>query len=166
MQTILVTGATGTLGRWVVRKLVQKEHQTRILTRNANASAPAGVQISVGDLGSQSAINQATRGAHCIIHCAHNPARAIEDIESTQALLNVAAKNRVSRFVYISIVGVDRASAPYYKTKYRIEQIVTFRSVDPKDTPWIAWTGETHLSPEHRYGKITWREYLRRAYDR
>jgi uncharacterized protein YbjT (DUF2867 family) len=48
---ILVTGATGTVGRQLVNQLVQTGHHVRALTRNpAKANLPAGVEIVVGDL--------------------------------------------------------------------------------------------------------------------
>ena len=34
------------------------------------------------------------------------------------------------------------------------------RSVDPKSSSWVAWTGEAHLCPKHRYGKVTWQQFL------
>lgn len=48
---ILVTGATGTVGRHVVNQLIQAGHQVRALTRNpAKAKLPAGVEVVAGDL--------------------------------------------------------------------------------------------------------------------
>jgi hypothetical protein len=31
------------------------------------------------------------------------------------------------------------------------------------DLPWHAWTGEIQLCTERRYGRMTWREYLRQS---
>jgi uncharacterized protein YbjT (DUF2867 family) len=50
-MTILVTGATGTVGRQVVGRLVQAGQQVRAVTRNPKAAGlPAGVQLVEGDL--------------------------------------------------------------------------------------------------------------------
>jgi hypothetical protein len=46
------------------------------------------------------------------------------------------------------------------------ESHAAIRSIDPKGSRWLAWTGETHLCPERRYGRVKWREYLRREYGR
>ncbi|WP_327287363.1 SDR family oxidoreductase [Streptomyces sp. NBC_01198] len=50
-QKILVTGATGTVGRQVVTELLARGHAVRALTRDASAAAfPAGVEVFEGDL--------------------------------------------------------------------------------------------------------------------
>ncbi|MFE6286637.1 NAD(P)H-binding protein [Streptomyces sp. NPDC057877] len=50
-QKILVTGATGTVGRQVVTELLARGHQVRALTRTPeNAAFPAGVEVVQGDL--------------------------------------------------------------------------------------------------------------------
>ena len=50
-MTILVTGATGTVGRHVVEQLVQSGQTVRALTRDpAGVTVPAGVEIVGGDL--------------------------------------------------------------------------------------------------------------------
>ncbi|WP_309060761.1 NAD(P)H-binding protein [Streptomyces sp.] len=50
-QKILVTGATGTVGRQVVAELLARGHAVRALTRNAAAAGfPADVEVVQGDL--------------------------------------------------------------------------------------------------------------------
>ncbi|WP_031485465.1 SDR family oxidoreductase [Streptomyces bicolor] len=50
-QKILVTGATGTVGRQVVAELLARGHSVRALTRDAaKADFPAGVEVVQGDL--------------------------------------------------------------------------------------------------------------------
>ncbi|MFD6169204.1 NmrA family NAD(P)-binding protein [Streptomyces coeruleorubidus] len=50
-QKILVTGATGTVGRQVVAELLARGHEVRVLTRDASKAAfPAGVEVVEGDL--------------------------------------------------------------------------------------------------------------------
>jgi uncharacterized protein YbjT (DUF2867 family) len=123
MATVLVTGGTGNLGRVVVRKVVERRDQPVILTRNAHSEVPAGARLLIGDLAMQSDLDAATRSVDSIIHCASKPTQASQDIEGTRSLLESAGRNGVRRFVYISIVGVDRPSAPYYQTKYEVEKL-------------------------------------------
>ncbi|MGM0851380.1 MAG: SDR family oxidoreductase [Bacillota bacterium] len=50
-MTILVTGATGTVGRQIVKQLIDKGEKVRSLSRNAeNSKLPDGVQLVSGDL--------------------------------------------------------------------------------------------------------------------
>lgn len=49
-MTILVTGATGTVGRHIVEQLVERGEHVRALTRNPRATFPDGVEVAVGDL--------------------------------------------------------------------------------------------------------------------
>jgi uncharacterized protein YbjT (DUF2867 family) len=50
-MTVLVTGATGTVGRQVVEHLIQAGEPVRALTRNpAKANLPVGVEVIAGDL--------------------------------------------------------------------------------------------------------------------
>jgi uncharacterized protein YbjT (DUF2867 family) len=50
-ETILVTGATGTVGRHLVARLIEEGHKVRALTRNpATAGLPDEVDVLAGDL--------------------------------------------------------------------------------------------------------------------
>ena len=50
-MTILVTGATGTIGRQVVEQLTKRGADVRVLVRDpAKANFPAGVTVVQGDL--------------------------------------------------------------------------------------------------------------------
>jgi uncharacterized protein YbjT (DUF2867 family) len=129
MATVLVTGGTGDLGRSVVRKLIQQGDVPRILTRNASATAPVSAQLFPGDLANQTGIENATGGADFVIHCASNPLKPTEDLEVTRALLETAARQGVQRFIFISIVGVDRPGYPYYELKRNVEQLVDGSSI-------------------------------------
>ncbi|MEK4439058.1 NAD(P)H-binding protein [Paenibacillus sp. FSL K6-2862] len=62
-MTILVTGATGTVGRHVVAQLVQKGEQVRAVSRNpAKANLPEGVKVVAGDLNEPDTLQTALEG--------------------------------------------------------------------------------------------------------
>ncbi|UHA72490.1 NmrA family NAD(P)-binding protein [Paenibacillus sp. 481] len=62
-MTILVTGATGTVGRRVVDELLQRGQKVRALTRNAlHENLPAGVEVVEGDLSDPSTLAAALDG--------------------------------------------------------------------------------------------------------
>lgn len=62
-QRILVTGATGTVGRQVVAELLARGHAVRALTRDpAKAAFPAGVEVVHGDLAEPDTLVPALEG--------------------------------------------------------------------------------------------------------
>ncbi|WP_405600264.1 NAD(P)H-binding protein [Streptomyces sp. NBC_01410] len=62
-ENILVTGATGTVGRQVVTELLARGHRVRALTRDpAKAEFPAGVEVVRGDLTDPDSLAPALEG--------------------------------------------------------------------------------------------------------
>ncbi|NEE43160.1 NAD(P)H-binding protein, partial [Streptomyces sp. SID8455] len=62
-MTILVTGATGTVGRRVVEQLLERGEHVRALTRDpARAEFPAGVEAVRGDLADPASLEGALEG--------------------------------------------------------------------------------------------------------
>ncbi|WP_440104668.1 SDR family oxidoreductase [Streptosporangium sp. H16] len=63
-MTVLVTGATGTVGRPLVEQLLAAGHRVRALTRNpAKANLPAGAEVVAGDLADTTTLPGAFSGA-------------------------------------------------------------------------------------------------------
>jgi len=123
-MNVLVTGGTGTLGRHVVMLLRQSGHRARILSRE-----PRGhVDAVRGDLKTGEGVAKAVNGMDSIVHAAsatREPlaGRAV-DVRGTRRLLTMAKHAGISHVVFISIVGVDRVSYPYYWTKLAAEKVV------------------------------------------
>lgn len=115
MATIVVTGATGTLGRPVADQLQGEGHQVRPASRH-----PAGDDTAPVDLGSGQGLAEVLQGADTIVHCASSPTGG--DITATRHLIAAARAARVQHLVHISIVGCDRVPLGYYKTKHVVEQ--------------------------------------------
>src|SRR5215470_9551251 len=65
---VLVTGATGRVGRAVVDLLVDVGVPVRVLTRRADAAAmlPANVEVATGDLTVPDSLDVALRGAGAV----------------------------------------------------------------------------------------------------
>jgi uncharacterized protein YbjT (DUF2867 family) len=118
---ILVTGGTGILGSRVVGRLRSAGTEPRVLSRSGR---PGPVK---GNLLTGEGLAEAVRGVDTVVHCASSPfwkARQT-DVEGTRRLLDAAAAAGVSHFVYISIVGIDRAqSYPYYRVKLETERLI------------------------------------------
>ena len=113
MTTILVTGGTGTLGRLVTERLRADGHEVRVLTRH---SQPYGVDLRAGGAG----LDAAVAGVDTIVHCASTPTGG--DEKAAAHLIAAARRAGVAHLVYISIVGIDRVSFPYYRAKLAVEK--------------------------------------------
>ncbi len=120
-MVILVTGATGTLGRLVVDELRARGHDVRALSRRPH-EPEAGVTWFTGSLENGTGLAAATDGVDVIVHAASNTKKAGKgDVESTRNLLAVAGDAHV---LFVSIVGVDRLPWGYFQVKWEVEQLV------------------------------------------
>src|SRR5690606_14151898 len=68
---VLVTGATGFIGRHLVRYLTAQGHGVRALVRRPDPSLLAdGAELAVGDLTRADAVSAAVQGMEAILHLA------------------------------------------------------------------------------------------------
>lgn len=122
-MTILVTGATGRVGRHLVQQLVQRDAKVRVLTRNpASADFPAAVEVMQGDLLDLAALRRAFSGVSTLFLL-----NAVTGDEFTQALitLNIARESGVERVVYLSVFGADSAvNVPHFAVKFGAERML------------------------------------------
>ena len=122
-MTILVTGATGTIGRQVVDQLVKRGADARALVRDpAKANLPAGVAVSQGDLLDVDSLRGAFSGVSTLFLL-----NAVVPDEFTQALtaLNLAREAGIERFVYLSVIHSDRyVNVPHFAGKFGVERMI------------------------------------------
>jgi uncharacterized protein YbjT (DUF2867 family) len=130
---VLVAGATGQLGRVIVRKLVASGRRVRALARNPArlAELAPGAEAAAVDLLDVPKLNEACRGVDQIIATANNnmgkgassPTRI--DLPSYQNLCAAARNAGVRRLVYVSYEGV-RQDAPVdiFRVKWYIEDAI------------------------------------------
>jgi uncharacterized protein YbjT (DUF2867 family) len=117
---VLITGATGTLGRKVVGAATEAGHHVRAMSRHSHVGY-TGLHWAQGDLLANTGVDAAVDGMDVIVHCATQGTRD-KDVASAENLITAARKARVPHIVYVSIVGIDRIPLPYYKTKLRVER--------------------------------------------
>jgi uncharacterized protein YbjT (DUF2867 family) len=117
---ILVTGGTGTLGRVVVQRLVAQSRPVRVLSRGPPPAEPGPAEWAIGDLKTGRGVGAAVAGADVIVHCA----TGLGDVGAAQHLIASARRAGSPHLTYISIVGVDRTPAGYYKSKLKVERLV------------------------------------------
>src|SRR5258707_789919 len=102
---ILVTGGTGTLGRFVVPRLRDAGCDVRVLSRGRR-DAGDGIEFLTGDLATGEGIERAVDGAETILHCAGS---AKGDEEKARNLVRASARAGTAHRVYISGAGANLA---------------------------------------------------------
>lgn len=122
-MTILVTGATGRVGRHVVQQLVNRGADVRVLSRDpAKAEFPAGVQVVKGDLLDIASLRTAFSGVSTLFLL-----NAVTGDEFTQALvtLNIAREAGIDRLVYLSVIHADGfVNVPHFAVKFGAERML------------------------------------------
>src|SRR6266702_1578708 len=122
-MTILVTGATGTVGRQVVEQLVKRGADVRALARDpAKATFPAGVTVVQGDLLDVDSLRGALSGVSTLFLL-----NAVVPDEFTQALiaLNLAREAGIERIVYRSGIHSDvYVNVPHFAGKFSVERML------------------------------------------
>lgn len=124
----LVTGATGGLGRRIVRSLRERQMPVRAfvrLTSRYSELEHRGAEIFIGDLQQDKDIEKACRGVQYIIsaHGGEGNAQAL-GYRANIELIDRAKEAGVQHFVFISVLGVDRGyeDAPSFKAKREVEK--------------------------------------------
>ncbi len=129
-----MAGATGFIGRNLVRVLLEKGHKVRCLARSENSAEKCrarGIEPFAGDIGKPETLHGAMEG----ISIAVNLTGIIEEkggqtfetvhIEGTKALAKEASKAGVGHFIQQSALGADMNSrARYHSTKAKGERAV------------------------------------------
>jgi len=144
---ILVTGATGFIGSYLLPLLLEDGAAVRVLVRSPQLLAPAlraRLEVVEGDIRDRDAMRRAVTGADTVLHLAacarawmhdRDAYRAI-NVEAVESLLDAAYRSDVRRMVHVSTIltlppfkaapvrGEAARPSPYEKTKREGEQLV------------------------------------------
>ncbi len=110
---VLVTGANGLLGSYVVKELLARYYKVRVMVRpESNLAALKGLPVEyfMGQLTLQKDVEKAVAGCAHVIHVAalaiHKPTRLDAfrkiNIDSTRYITEACKKSGVERMVYVS----------------------------------------------------------------
>jgi uncharacterized protein YbjT (DUF2867 family) len=125
-MTVLVTGASGTLGAAVLPRLAAEGYDVRPTSRHARPG------WWVADLASGAGVAESVRGVDTVVHLASGSGKNRDtDIEGTRRLVAAAHEAGVRHLLYVSIVGIERVPISYYRTKLAAEERVRAGAV-----PW------------------------------
>jgi uncharacterized protein YbjT (DUF2867 family) len=122
----LVTGATGDLGRRIVRELRLRDVAVRAFVRLMSNYAELehrGADVFIGDLERERDIQKAVQDVQFVIS-AHGGNSEALDYRANIDLIDAAKLEGVQHFVFISVLGVDRGyeEAPVFKAKREVEK--------------------------------------------
>ncbi len=136
---LLLTGATGTVGRALLSRLTADGTAVRCLVRDPRRLGleRVRVQIALGDLGDHLSFRHALRGVDTVVHLASvirdQPHGSIEELSgvATWRLVQAAERAGVSRFVFFSTLGAStRSRARLMRAKAIAERAVLASSLE------------------------------------
>ncbi|UVM70173.1 NmrA/HSCARG family protein [Pseudomonas alvandae] len=128
-MSILITGATGTIGSLITARLAEQGADVKALVRQpGKREFPAGVTEVVGDLTDVTSMRAALASVRTLFLL-----NAVTPDEMTQALiaLNLAREAGIERIVYLSVIHADKfTNVPHFTGKHTVE-----RMIDSLDIP-------------------------------
>ncbi len=163
---ILLTGATGTVGSALLRRLVASGESVRCLVRDPKrlGGERVRVQLALGDLGDPASFRNVLRGVDTVIHLAASirdqPRGSIEELSAvaTLRLVRAAEQQGASRFLYFSALGAGPASRTrFFRAKALAREAVERSSLETyvfepsivyaPDDPWMTLLHRLGLLP-------------------
>jgi UDP-glucose 4-epimerase len=137
-QTVLVTGATGFIGRSLMQRLLEKRMRVHTLSRTLPAVGPEQAEgvFFQGDIADSALLAKACAGVDTVFHLAgyahvnqHDAAELQRiNVEGTRALLNAAIAAGVRRIVFFSSIladpGLNPEGSAYGRSKLAAETLL------------------------------------------
>jgi NADH dehydrogenase len=134
MKKVLITGATGFVGGYVVDELLKAGHEVTALVRNPKKAAAlerSGIALAQGDVLDPASIESAASGRDVLVHLVgiirEKPGAGFEQMhhQATVNAVRAAAACGMERFVHMSALGTrPHARSRYHQTKWKGEEAV------------------------------------------
>ena len=137
---ILVTGATGTVGRALLPRLLERGDEVRVLVRDPRGLGRLRVEVRITlgdlvDLSDRRVVRQALRGIDTVIHLAaairDQPRAPVEELNglASARLLRGAERASVGRFIFFSAIGATE----FQRTRFFRAKALAERAVIDSD---------------------------------
>lgn len=155
--TVLITGATGYLGRPLSQQLVERRHRVLALARPGSAHKLAAGEPVIADIFAPTSYAGAIPVAATIVHLvgtAHpHPRKARQfveiDLASVRAVLEAAAQAQVQHFIYVSVAHPAPLMHAYIEARCAAEQLIRASAISATILrPWYV------LGPGHRWAYL------------
>jgi uncharacterized protein YbjT (DUF2867 family) len=133
---VLVSGATGFVGREVVKELVARGHEVRALVRRGSEKKlpeRTGIEIHPGDCLARDAVFAAAAGCDALIHLVgiirEFPGRGVTfervHVQATRNVVDAGQAAGARRYLHMSALGArPRYADPYHLTNYQADEYV------------------------------------------
>jgi uncharacterized protein YbjT (DUF2867 family) len=162
---ILLTGATGTVGSALLRRLTAAGERVRCLVRDPKRLGPerVRVQIALGDLADPSSFRNALRGVDTVVHLAASirdqPRGSIEELNAMATLRLVRGAERAGarRFLFASALNASLQSPTrFFRAKALARRAVEAAALETTVfSPSIVYTpGDPWLTLLDRLGHL------------
>jgi uncharacterized protein YbjT (DUF2867 family) len=135
---ILVTGASGFVGRHVVQALLAAGKDVLALVRDPKKGGSLGSELVEGDMTDAASLRRAVEGADAVIHLVAVRQGKEERFQRVMVqggadLIAAAKEAGIRRFVLMSALGTREDTKdllPYYRAKWDVEQLVQASGID------------------------------------
>ena len=139
---VLLTGATGYVGSYILRELLRRDHTPRCLVRGSAddlAVQDDAIEPVRGDITDPASLDDAVEGCDAVIHLVgileERPSQGVTferiHVGGTRHVVAAARAAGVDRFVHMSANGArPEGGTAYQRTKWRAEQLVTDAGFD------------------------------------
>ena len=141
---VFITGGTGFIGTYLMKRLLQTKHQLLCLARKTSDTTflkEAGIDILIGDVTDKSSLLKGMEGCDCVLHLASSfvlwfpDNRIFHDVNvtGTRYIMESVLEKSVSKVVYVSSAAIwgnaeglitektrvgNKRPSKYVKTKY------------------------------------------------
>lgn len=133
---VLVTGATGFLGQWLTRRLLDEGFEVRVLARSKGKLEELSrlkLEVAEGDVTNFESLDQACRGVDGVFHLAgliayskiQRQAMELVNVQGTKNMIKAIQKNGQARLLHLSSVaaigaGFKKTDILNEKSEYNI----------------------------------------------